>query len=255
MQRKVVALRAVKDAGAFLQKHFRSKHQGTKKADGTMVSEADKGSEKRIMQALRKAFPNDAILSEERGEIQGDSGYRWILDPLDGTHNFLSGIPLFGILLALEHKGKVILSICAFPVLDEFFVAEKGKGATLNGKKIHVSSAKTLDGGMFLGDGNSTLPLQTIVDDIKPFHDAGARFRLLGSGPFGLTRVALGTVPAAFVRFGKLWDLAAPCLLVEEAGGKVTDGTGKPWKLEPRPLLATNGSLHKEALVLLGAKS
>src|SRR5438034_599582 len=101
-QRKTVALRALKDAAMFLKKQFFIPRKATAKADGSLVSDADRGSEKRIMQALKKAFPDDAILSEESGKTSGRNEYRWILDPLDGTHNFLAGIPIFGILLALE---------------------------------------------------------------------------------------------------------------------------------------------------------
>ncbi len=199
MQRKTVVLRALKDASAFLKKKFHAGLIGTQKADGTLVSEADFGSEKRILDVLRKAFPDDAVLSEECGEIAGTSGYRWILDPLDGTHNFLAGIPIFGILLALEKGGKIILSFCVFPMTGEVFVAEKGKGAFLNGKRIHVSPAKTVANTVFLADGNSNVEFNAIMKDIAAFQAKGCKFRMLGEGPFGMTKVALGTAAAAIM--------------------------------------------------------
>ncbi|TSC59248.1 MAG: myo-inositol-1(or 4)-monophosphatase [Candidatus Peregrinibacteria bacterium Greene0416_19] len=251
MQRKAVALLAIKDASAFLKKEFQMGRKGTRKNDGTFVSESDYGSEKRIIRALRKAFPDDAILSEERGELRGKNEYRWILDPLDGTHNFLAGIPIFGILLALEKKGEIVMSFCVFPLANEVFTAQKSKGAFLNGKRIHVSGQTSLRGGMVLGDPHSGLPFNVIANDMRPFHAAGARFRLLGCGPFTLTRVALGTACAAVMRAGKAWDIAAPCLLVEEAGGKVTDFEGNRWSLEPQSLVATNGRMHLQALRML----
>lgn len=251
MQRKTVALQAVKDAAVFLKKEFGRGHTGTKKKDGTMVSAADHGSEKRILRMLRKSFPQDAILSEESGETAGTSGYRWIIDPLDGTHNFLAGIPIFGILLALQKKSETILSFCVFPMFDECFVAEKGKGATLNGKRIRVSKATSLEGSVFLGDGNRNLEFQETMRDIKAFQAAGCRFRFLGEGPFGMTRVALGTALVAVLRLGKTWDIAAPTLLVQEAGGKVTDMNGNVLGTQPSALVATSGVLHKQALSML----
>lgn len=251
MQRKDVALRALEDASTFLKQQFRAVHTVTTKEDGTLVSAADHGSEERILRLLREHFPEDAILSEECGAMEGTSGYRWILDPLDGTHNFLAGIPLFGVLLALERGGGVIASFCVFPMFDEVFIAEKGKGATLNGERIRVSSAVSLEGSVFLADGNSNVDFRAILGDIQPLHANGCRFRYLGEGPFGMTRVALGTALIATLRHGKMWDIAAPALLVEEAGGRVTDIKGKPWRLEPHALLATNGPVHAQALALL----
>ncbi len=251
MQRKNVAILAVREASLFLKKEFRRGHTGTKKADGTMVSAADHGSEKRILRMLRKSFPQDAVLSEESGETSGTSGYRWILDPLDGTHNFLAGIPIFGILLALQREGETIFSICEFPMFDECFVAEKRKGAFLNGKRIRVSKANSLEGSVFLGDGNRNLQFQETMRDIKAFQEAGCRFRFLGEGPFGMTRIARGTALVAVLRLGKIWDIAAPALLVEEAGGKVTDMQGKPLSRKPSALVATNGTLHQKALSML----
>ena len=252
MQRKVVALRAVKEASVFLKKEFRRGHTGAEKADGTMVSAADHGSEKKILSILKRAFPDDAILSEESGKTSGTSGYRWILDPLDGTHNFLAGIPIFGILLALEKNGIVIFSVCLFPMFDECFVAEKGKGAFLNGRRIRVSKTKSLEGSVFLGDGNRTLQFRDTMKDIKAFQEEGCRFRFLGEGPFGMTRVALGTALVAVLRLGKIWDIAAPALLIEEAGGKVTDMDGKSLGKKESALVATNGILHAKALSILG---
>lgn len=251
MQRKNVAILAVREASLFLKKEFRKGHTGTKKKDGTMVSAADHGSEKRILSMLRKSFPEDAILSEESGETAGTSGYRWILDPLDGTHNFLAGIPIFGILLALQKNGETIFSVCEFPIFDECFVAEKGKGAFLNGKRIRVSKAATLEGSIFLADGNRDLQFRETMRDIKKFQSAGCRFRFLGEGPFGMTRIALGAALVAVLRLGKIWDIAAPSLLVEEAGGKVTNMHGKPLGAKASALVATNGILHAKALSML----
>jgi myo-inositol-1(or 4)-monophosphatase len=251
MQRKAVAVQAAQMASLFLQKAFRTMRTGKEKADGTFVSAADHGSDARILRTLKKAFPHDAILSEESGALPGQSGYRWIIDPLDGTHNFLADIPLFGILIALEKAGSIVLSVCAFPMLGDIFVAEKGKGATRNGKRIRISADKKLDGNIFLGDGNTLANFDDIVDDLRPLRARKCKLRLLGEAAFGASRVACGSVPAAIIRSTQIWDIAAPCFLVEEAGGTVTDFQGKRWDLHPRPFLLSNGAVHRSALSLL----
>lgn len=252
MQRKEAALRAIQDASLFLREHYRIVRTGIEKEDGSLVSEADTGSEQRIMQALGAAFPEDGFISEESPEAAGKSGYRWILDPLDGTHNFLAIIPLFGILLALEKGGEVLFSICCYPVLEETFVAERGAGAFRNGERIRVSTSSSLKGSVFMGDANSDMEFSAIMQDFRPFHGDGCRFRYVGQGAFGLTRVAMGSILAASRR-GKIWDIAAPCLLVEEAGGTITDLQGRPWDLQPRPLIATNGVVHDAVLSRLAS--
>jgi len=250
MERKDAALQALATASAFLKSQFRFVQTGTPKSDGTMVSSADLGSEDQLFFVLRKAFPQDAILSEESGEISGTSGYRWIMDPLDGTHNFLASIPIFGILLALEYQGSIVLSGCVFPMIDEVWFAEKGKGTVLNGDPVQVSPAASVDGSVFFADGNKKLPLDVVCQDIRPFYNKGCRSRLLGESAFGMTRVACGTAVVATMRLCHPWDIAAPCLIVEEAGGRVTDFLGRPWTMESRSLVATNGLVHDAVLPL-----
>lgn len=220
MSRKTVALNAVKKASEFLKKQFRVINVGVKKPDGSLVSAADRESERIIVSIIKKAFPNDGILSEESPERQGETGYRWIIDPLDGTHNFLNGFPVFGCLLALEYKKEIILSICSFPVLNELFVTEKNKGARLNNKRIHVSKSSVIKGQFFFSDGNIRRN-KKIIGDIKKLIKAGLRIRIVGSSAFGMTRVAMGQAAIATNRVATLWDIAAPALLVTEAGGKI----------------------------------
>lgn len=253
MQRKAVAIEAVREAAAFLRRSFGAVRKGTPKADGSLVSVADHGSDERIVKALRRAFPDDGILSEERAEISGTSGYRWLLDPLDGTHNFLAGLPLFGIVLALEKEGSPVLSVLMFPLLDELFVAEAGKGARKNGKRIHVSQIAALKETMVLVDGSTKVVAGAVARDAKALLAGDNRFRFLGNGAFSLTRVATGSVPAAVLQTGKPWDIVAPSLLVTEAGGRVTafSTPGVP----EQGLLASNGLVHDEVLSRLGRRS
>jgi len=223
------------------------------KSDLDFVSEADKEAEKSIIAEIKMHFPKDGILSEESEEVKGATNYRWIIDPLDGTHNFLAGFKEWGILLALEKKGEIVYGICFFPALDETFVAGKGKGAFINGKKIEVSKADDLRGQMFCSDGILRKKLKGILSDIEKFCAAGCRLRVYGSSPYSFIRVALGQALIATNRLAKPWDIAAPALIVEEAGGKVTDEKGNPWSIDSENLIATNGLVHKQALKIFNS--
>lgn len=250
MTRRDAALKAAKQAGKFLKQSFTKIDHWDTKPDGSFVSVADRDAEKIIVTMLRKYFPNDGILSEESPEIKGSGGFRWIIDPLDGTHNFLAGIPVFGIFIALEKEDRVTLGICYFPMFKEFLVAELGKGAFKNGKRISVSDAVKLDGQCFFSDGNLRRIPKPILKDLGRLSAAGLRPRVFGSSPFGMTRVALGQAIVATCRLTKPWDIAAPSLIVEEAGGRVTDCLDRPWSLSSDMLVATNGNVHKEVLQL-----
>lgn len=252
MDRKKIAIKTVSRVGKFLKSEFvkSTTHVVHKKTDGSLVSEVDKMAEEVLVKAILANFPEDGILSEECGEVKGKNDYRWIIDPLDGTHNFLAGLPIFGCLLAIEKKGEVIFSVCYFPVLDEFLVAEKGQGATLNGAKISVSNSNKLDGEIVVVDGKIRQNAK-VLNNLREFSEVGSRIRVFGSGPFSMARVALGQVVAATSQFMKPWDILPVALLVDEAGGKVTDFSGNRLSASSEMVIATNGFTHVEALKLL----
>lgn len=243
-----VAITIVEQASGLLLQNFSRITKGGRKNDGSMVSKADREAEALLVKGIRKAFPHDGILSEESPSRPSRTGFQWIIDPLDGTHNFLAGLPVFGTLLALSHKEKILFSICAFPLLGETCIARRGQGAFLNGKAIQVSRLKTLKGGFALLDGNYRKAPKKVFQDMRVFAKAGCRLRLFGSSPFSLTRVAKGQGICALNRAGTPWDIAAPALLVEEAGGKVSEPSGKPWSIHSKEIIATNGVVHKRAL-------
>jgi fructose-1,6-bisphosphatase/inositol monophosphatase family enzyme len=252
MERFDVALRAVRRAEAVLLSRFRSSQQSEQKSDGTLVSAVDRDAERAAILVIRRAFPQDRILSEESGELGGQSAYRWILDPLDGTHNFLAGLPLFGCLLALEHRGEVIASVCAFPALGERYTALRGKGAMRNGVPIRVATTRTLRGGLYCSDGRlSSVAGPAIASAIERFSSAGCRMRMFGSSPYAFAQVAAGSALIAMNHVGTPWDLAAPALLVEEAGGRVTTTAGRQWNVRSRAVIATNGIVHGASLNVL----
>lgn len=256
--RKFLAYSAAIKAGWLLLSMFEKRKNIAfqEKANLDFVSDADKEAEKSIIAEIKMHFPKDGILSEESEEAKGATNYRWIIDPLDGTHNFLAGLKEWGTFLALEKKGRVIYGICCFPAIGpppgEILTAEKGKGAFKNGKKIEVSKADDLRGQMFCSDGILRKKSREILEDIEKFCAVGCRLRVYGSSAFSFSRVALGRAVVATNRFGKPWDIAASALIVEEAGGKVTDEKGNPWSINSENLIATNGLIHDEALLLFG---
>ncbi|MBI4994109.1 inositol monophosphatase [Candidatus Peregrinibacteria bacterium] len=252
MDRKKVAQIAINEAGDFLINKFSGKKKWRVKPDNTLVTAIDKQAEKIFLRIIRKHFPSDGILSEEVGEIAGRSEYRWIIDPLDGTHNFIAGLPMYGCLLALEKAGEVIFSLCNFPQLGELFMAEKNKGAFLNNRRLKVSNTKKLEQAILLTGGSINKSRRELISDIGKCARHGLRLRMLGSAPFSFTRVATGDVIIAIIRGGKPWDIAPVVLLVEEAGGTITEMKGRSWRLDTKSLIATNSIIHKEALKIFG---
>lgn len=251
-QRKKVAMAAAYRVGQYLLRTFRAGSNVcfSEKSPLDLVSEADKVAEKMLIENIQTNFPADGILAEESGFIKSLSGYSWVIDPLDGTHNFLKGFTQFSTAVALQKDGEVILGICYFPVTGEFFLAEKGGGAFLSGFPIHVSPAANFKGEMFYSDSAVRHKPEEILRDIERFCQAGCRLRVCGSSSFAFTRVAMGQASVTTNRSVKPWDVAASALLVEEAGGTVTDDCGNPWRIDSPNLLATNGILHRQALLL-----
>lgn len=243
-------VQAVKKAGAYLSRVFGGITSGQEKIPLDVVSQADKEAGKILVKQISKCFPEDGIFGEDLPDATKESrnNFRWIIDPLDGTHNFLAGLEEFGTLLALERDGKVVLSACCFPKREEFFFAKKGSGAFLNDKKIRVSRTSFLRGQVVCLSGIFRKEPKKVLKDIKNFGEQGAKFRVYGTDAFAFTRVALGSAVVATNRFCRPWDVAAPSLIVEEAGGKITDEDGKPWSVISKNLIATNNSIHKKAL-------
>jgi len=217
------------------------------------VTEADHASEKAIFEVIRKEFPDHFLLSEEAGEIKMDSSYKWIIDPIDGTINFANGIPLCCISIGLEHEGKIIMGAVYNPIMKEFFFAEKGLGATLNDKKLQISNkTKVVDSCLVTGFPYTYLdtpngPLQIFEKLIRK----GVPVRRLGSAAIDLCWVAAGRFDGFYEHKLQAWDSAAGFLMVEEAGGKVTDFAGNPYSVYQPHILATNGKIHAEMLGIL----
>jgi len=243
-----------REAGALVAKYHQRHVPFETKGEFDLVTEADRASEKLIVERLRSYFPAHAIVAEEGGGHESSSEYRWFVDPLDGTTNFAHGFPFFCVTMALERAGELIAGVVYDPVSGELFTAERGAGAFLNNHRIRVSAASRLGDSL----GSTGFPSR------KRHHNINIHFfyqvamashgvRRTGSAALDLAFVATGRLDC-FWEFGlKPWDMAAGALLVQEAGGRVSDMTGGPLSVAASDhILADNGVLHDEILAAFG---
>lgn len=248
---KSTLIKAATEAGSLMKSRMYTGFSvENKEGINNLVTEVDVACEKLIMDTIRKDFPDHFILSEETGEIRTDSAYKWIIDPIDGTVNFAHGIPICCVSIGLEKNGQVIMGAVYNPFLDEFFFAEKGQGATLNGKKISVTgktdvfAACLVTGFPYSYLDSENGPLDVFGRLIRK----GVPVRRLGSAAIDLCWVAAGRFDGFYEHKLNAWDSAAGFLMVEEAGGKVTDFEGKPYSLYQPHIVATNGKIHNDLL-------
>jgi len=224
------------------------------KGPGDYVTASDKKVEKILIDELQKARPNYSILSEEIGEIKKDDSFKWIIDPIDGTSNFLHGIPHFAISIGLEHNKEIICGIIYDPIKDEMFAAEKGNGAYVNNKRMRVSSRPKLkdciifSGGPRYQSDNKELAFE----EYKKFSSTvNIAIRKLGSAALDMAYVAAGRCDGFWQRDLNYWDIAAGIILVKEAGGFVTDFSGENDYTLNKTILATNSKINKEMIEVL----
>jgi myo-inositol-1(or 4)-monophosphatase len=242
-----VAIETAQEAGKILREEFDRPAQISYKGDVDLVTQADKRSEEAIVKRLAKHFPEHAIVAEEGSGHDSKSEFRWYVDPLDGTTNFAHGYPCFSVSIALSQRGALLAGVVYNPVYDELFAAARGSGATLNGKRIFVSKVDTLATSL-LCTGFPTHKRHT-NPNIHYYWDFTLRshgVRRDGSAALDLASVAAGRFDC-FWEFGlNAWDTAAGILLVEEAGGRVTDFKGEAYALGGPVIFATNGLIHEE---------
>jgi myo-inositol-1(or 4)-monophosphatase len=249
-----VAVAAAEAAGEVLRYGFGRQHRIKYKGEADLVTEADEEAERKIEEVLHEAFPNHGMLTEESEETEGQGDARWIVDPLDGTTNYAHGVPFFCTSIALERAGEVVLGVVHDPMANETYTAERAAGATLNGERLEVSST---DGPTraLLGTSFADRPeeLEVGLDVFGGLAELARGIRRLGSGALDLCYVAAGRLDGCYERGFSAWDVAAGALIVEEAGGKVTDHWGGA--LDPERsegLVASNGPLHPDLIRVTG---
>lgn len=250
-------LRQAAEAGAKeLKSYFNRANLITSVKQGgvnDLVTEADHASDKAIIGIIKTAFPDHFILSEETGNITTDSEYKWIIDPIDGTINFANGIPICCVSIGLEKAGTMIAGVVYNPLMKEYFYAEKGKGAFLNDEPIAVSKKSTLlttclvTGFPYTYLDSPNGPLQCFERFIRK----GVPVRRLGSAAIDLCWVAAGRFDGFFEHKLNAWDSAAGFLMVEEAGGKVTDFNNHYYNPYQPQIIATNGLIHDELVLVV----
>lgn len=242
-----------KEAGAAVLKRFGKDRVHYRKSvhRGDVVTKADLASEHIIIDAIRKKYPSHGIIAEESGGMNESAEYVWIIDPLDGTLNFASDVPMFAVMIALAHKKQVILSCIYFPSTRELFFAKKGRGAYLNGKRIHGSGARELDGSV--GSCSSRIQGRNAAF-LRNVLAAGRSKNIVllsaGSISGNACYVACGRRDWIVPLLGALHDFAPISLMLKEAGCKVTDTKGRPWQLGQLEMVAANPTLHKQLLRL-----
>lgn len=248
---KSTLIEAAKASGALIAERINGKFTIEKKAGpNDLVTEVDKASEALIMDIIKSTFPDHHILSEEIGEVIMDSTYKWIIDPIDGTVNFANGIPLCCVSIGIEKEGKMIMGAVYNPMMNEFFFAEKNQGAFLNDNHISVSKQTEVQYSCLVTGFPYTYldaengPLEVFSRLIRK----GIPVRRLGSAAIDLCWVAAGRFDGFYEHKLNAWDSAAGFLLVEEAGGKVTDFKGNEYSPYQPHLVATNGLIHDELL-------
>src|SRR5271170_4016260 len=238
-----------REAGALLMEYFRQHVKIEYKGDVDLVTVADRKSEALILERIRKQFPTHDVIGEEGTRIETGSDYKWYVDPLDGTTNFAHGYPVFCVSLAVAHRGQRVAGVIYDPTRDEMFVAELGSGARLNDKAIHVSATPNL-GECLVGTGFPSHKRHR-NPNIYFYHQLTLRthgVRRAGSAALDLCNVASGRYDGFWEFNLNPWDTAAGVLMVEEAGGKVTDFSGDAFQIASHETLATNARVHDALL-------
>jgi len=247
MDVKECAIKAAMKAGALLKDRFGAPGKVSSKGDEGVVTELDLASDRLIRDEIESAFPDHGILSEESPEKKGSSPGRWIIDPLDGTTNYSHSFPHFAVSIAFEDSGKVTFGVVYDPMRDELFSAEYGKGAFLNGQKIEVSTVKGLGGSLIALDFPHSLasPGSSVLTSFASLQRKVHALRKAGSAALELCYVAAGRLDGYWSSRFHAWDAAAGALILEEAGGRITDLLGGPFTLLSGKCVATNGLIHE----------
>ena len=249
-----VAVSAALAAGKIQRDRSQKIGKVSPKGSRDLVTEVDILCEQEVIRVIKKRFPDHQILAEESGASEGNSSpSKWIIDPLDGTINYAHGFPCYCVSIGLEHEGEIIVGVVYNPNMDELFVAEKGKGATLNSDPISVSSIPKLEDSLLV-TGFTPEVVHSLDDNMDAFRDfmkASQAVRRPGSAAIDICYTAMGRFEGFWELKLHPWDVAAGILIMQEAGGKVTKLDGTPLTVYDRQILASNGLVHDEMVAIL----
>ena len=253
------AIQTARDAGAILIDRLGRALQVSNKGDIDLVTEADLASEKLIIERIKSHYPRHAILAEESGAtagVEAESGtseWKWIIDPLDGTTNYAHGYPCFCVSIALERAGAIEVAVIYDPTRDEMFAAERGQGTSLNGRRVRVSTVDDLNSAMLCtGFPYNVRERPNFAREFANFTMAAQAVRRDGSAAIDLAYVACGRFDGFWEDGLNAWDVAAGVLLIEEAGGRVSDFNGGPLDIFTPKVLTSNGLIHNAMMRVLG---
>jgi histidinol-phosphatase len=251
-KQKTIAIEAVKKAEERIVHYFHNLPKIDKKPDMTPVTKADKEAEEIIVDTIHKHFPNDGFMGEEFGASNQDAEFVWIIDPIDGTKNFIHGLDFFGTVLGLKHQGRIVLGISNMPMTHELLVATDEEKATVNGTSVHVSGVPSLADAYVTIGSLFNLSDPTYLASVITIEKKAVNMRGYGD-VHGYHLVATGRAEVMFEPITKPWDVSAFQIIIKQAGGKYSDFSGNEFALGPTSL-ATNGILHQEMVKILKAE-
>ncbi len=246
------AIRAARKAGQVLVERLPDARQVRVKGLRDIATDADLAAEASIIQTIRARFPDHALLTEEGSESASDAPYVWVVDPLDGTTNYSRRLPIFSVSIGLVHQGQLAAGVVYDPLRDHLFAAEGGRGATLNGTPLRVSTIdRVAHAAVGLDWARAQADRLEVLARLGRVAPVCRTVRGIGSAALGLCYVAAGWLDAYFHMSLQPWDMAAGLLLIEEAGGRVTDIEGQPWQPWVGRVLVSNGHVHQALLELM----
>ena len=254
------AIETAREAGRVLAERFgRASLEVTHKGDIDLVTESDIAAERLIVERIRSYYPRHAILAEESGASEqagaAASEYKWIVDPLDGTTNYAHGYPCYCVSIALERAGELVIGVIHDPTRDETFAAERGAGATLNGRRIRVSEIDDLNQAMVCtGYPYDVRGRDNFVRNFKNFILHAQGVRRDGSAALDLAYVACGRFDGFWEEGLRPWDVAAGAVIIEEAGGRVSRYDDAPYDIYTPPIMASNGLVHEAMMRVLALR-
>jgi myo-inositol-1(or 4)-monophosphatase len=251
-----IAVQATRAAGRVLVERLPAEREVRVKGLRDIVTDADLAAEKAIIEIIHARFPDHALLTEEGSENASDAPYVWVVDPLDGTTNYSRRFPTFSVSIGLVHRGQLALGVVYDPLHDHLFLAERGRGATLNGATLRVSAFDQVSHTVVgLDWAHAQENRREVVARLGRIAPICRTLRVIGSTALAQCYVAAGWLDAYFNVGLKPWDMAAGLLIVEEAGGRVTDISGQPWQPWVPRVLVSNGHVHQTLLELMDGVS